>query len=439
MKAITIRGGFVIDPCHEIAQPADVIIAGGQIAGFYPPGEAEAEGEIVEAEGLIVAPGLVDLHVHLREPGQTHKETIASGTQAAVAGGFTTICCMPNTLPPLDRPERIRAVQEIIQKEAFCRVYIIGAVTEDNQPDKLADLRALKRAGCVAVTDDAFPLQEQPQRKTVLEAAAQAGLPFIAHCEDKALSREAPLNAGEISRQLGLPGQPDTAESQALQNWLALHHIGARLHIAHLSTAASVEALRQAKPLWQERLTAETAPHYFSLTEEAVLTYGADAKMNPPLRRKTDCERLREALAEGLIDVIATDHAPHAPWEKAQDLATAPFGVVGLETALAASLTELYHAGWLSLPQLLARMSAMPAHILGLPAGCLRPGRPADLVLFDPNEEWIVQPEQFFSQGRNTPFAGRRFRGRVRGTIVNGAIAYKDGEIWLRKASRGLS
>ncbi len=439
MKAITIRGGFVIDPCHEIAQPADIVIARGQIVGIYPPGEAEAGGEIVEAEGLIVAPGLVDLHVHLREPGQTHKETIATGTQAALAGGFTTICCMPNTQPPLDRPERIQAVQEIIQREAFCRVYVIGAVAEDNQLDKFTDFGALKKAGCVAVTDDAFPLQTKQQRKRALEAAAQAGMPFIAHCEDKALSCGAPLNAGDISRQLGLPGQPDTAESQALQDWLALHHIGAQLHIAHLSTAAGVEALRQAKPHWQERLTAETAPHYFSLTEEAVLAYGADAKMNPPLRRKADRQRIRDALVQGIIDVIATDHAPHAPWEKAQDLATAPFGVVGLETALAVALTELYHTGQLSLPQLLARMSSIPARILGLPAGCLQPGSPADIVLFDPEAEWIVQPEQFLSRGRNTPFAGRRLKGRAWGTIVNGAMAYKDGEILPRKTSRGLS
>ena len=425
MHTLTLAGGFVVDPGSGFAAPADVFIADGRIAAVRPPGEQNPMGETLDVAGRVVAPGLVDIHVHLREPGQTHKETIASGTRAAVAGGFTTVCCMPNTDPSLDRPERVRAVLEIIRRDAACHVHVIGAISLDNDPDRPSDALALKAAGCVALTDDAFPLPEQKHRRQALAAAAAAGLPFIAHCEDKSLSRGAPMNEGAASHRLGVAGQPGRAESLAAESWLELHDVGARLHLAHVSTAETVAALRRAMPHWQGRLSAETAPHYFALTDEAVLQHGADAKMNPPLRSEADRQAVAAAVADGLLSVIATDHAPHAPAEKALGLERAPFGVVGLETALGVTLTALPES--MALPQKLLRLTAAPARVVGLPAGRLTPGAVADLVVIEPQGAWTVEPSAFLSQGRNTPLGGEALTGRVWGTICSGALAYNEG------------
>lgn len=426
-QLLTLVGGHVIDPASGFFAVADVFIRDGQVVNVLPPGEQPALGKMVDVTGLVVAPGLVDIHVHLREPGQTHKETIATGTRAAVAGGFTTVCAMPNTTPPLDRPERVREALEIIRRDAACRVQIIGSISLDNDPDRFSDVMALKAAGCVALTDDAFPLRTQDQRRQALRLAARADLPFIAHCEDKTLSADGVINEGEASRALGVPAQPAAAESAAAAEWLELADIGTRLHLAHVSTAATVEALREALPHWQGRLSAETAPHYFALTEQAVLESGPNAKMNPPLRTEADRLAVKEALVQGTIAAIATDHAPHAPGEKALGLLEAPFGIVGLETALAVSLSELYHTGLLTLSQLLARLSASPARLLGLTAGCLAPGSVADLIVFAPEAEWQVEPADFQSLGRNTPFAAMTLRGRVWGTLVGGRWAYRGG------------
>lgn len=430
-QALTLAGGHVIDPASGFSAVADVFLRAGQVVSILPPGEQPAMGERVDVTGLVVSPGLVDMHVHLREPGQTHKETIVTGTRAAVAGGFTTVCAMPNTTPPLDRPERVREALDLIRRDALCRVEIIGSISLDNDPDQFSEVLALKAAGCVALTDDAFPLRTQDQRRWALQLAGQADLPFIAHCEDKTLSAGGVINAGAVSAQLGVPGQPATAESEAAAQWLQLADLGARLHLAHVSTAATVAALREALPRWHGRLSAETAPHYFALTEQSVLASGADAKMNPPLRTQADRLAVKEALVEGTIAAIATDHAPHALAEKAQGLIVAPFGIVGLETALAVSLSELYHTGLLTLPQLLARLSAAPARLLGLIAGCLASGSVADLTIFDPQAEWQVEPNDFRSLGRNTPFAGLTLRGQVWGTIVGGQWAYRERQLVL--------
>ncbi len=424
MSMLTLTGGLVIDPASGFSGPADVFVADGRIAGIHPPGRRTPAGEVLDVAGLVVAPGLVDIHVHLREPGQTHKETIATGTRAAVAGGFTTVSCMPNTDPPLDRPERVRDILETIRRDAACHVHVIGAISLDNDPERPADAVALRDAGCVALTDDAFPLPEQRHRRQALAAAAAAGLAFIAHCEDKSLSRGAPMNEGEASRRLGVAGQPDLAESVAAERWLELHDTGARLHLAHVSTARSVAALRDAMPRWEGRLSAETAPHYFALTDEAVLRHGANAKMNPPLRSEADRQAIAEAVREGLLNVIATDHAPHTPQEKAQGLEQAPFGVVGLETALGVALTAL--GGEMPLADLLTRLTAVPARLLGLAAGSLAAGAVADLVIFDQDATWEVVPASFASLGRNTPFAGAVLKGRVWGTIVSGTLTYRN-------------
>ena len=429
MQALTLIGGLVVDPADGFSAPADVSIADGLIVALHPPGEAPGRGQIVDVGGLVIAPGLVDMHVHLREPGQTHKETIASGTRAAVAGGFTTVCCMPNTDPPLDRPERVRAVQATIARDAACRVHVIGAISLDNAPEHPADAVALKAAGCVALTDDAFPLPEPRHRRQALQAAAAAGLPFIAHCEDKSLSAGGVMNEGAVSRQLGVPGQPAEAETANARSWLELADLGARLHLAHVSAAGTVTALREALPHWQGRLSAETAPHYFSLTEEAILSHGPNAKMNPPLRSVADQLAVKAAVVEGLLSVIATDHAPHATEEKARGLALAPFGIVGLETALGVSLSELYHTGLMPLEAVLSRLTVAPARVLGLPAGCLAPGSAADIIIFDPAAAWTVEPATFQSLGRNTPFGGERLRGHVWGTLVGGVFRYRDGAV----------
>ena len=428
-QALTLTGGHVIDPGSGFSAVADVFVVDGQVVSLLPPGEQPAMGERLDVSGLVVCPGLIDVHVHLREPGQTHKETIASGTRAAVAGGFTTVCCMPNTTPPLDRPDRVREVQEIIRRDAACHVQVIGSVSLDNDPEHFSDAVALRDAGCVALTDDAFPLVTQAQRRTALEVARAAFLAFIAHCEDKSLSAGGVMNEGPVSRELGVPGQPSEAETMCAREWLTLADLGARLHLAHVSTAGTVAAVRAAQAQWQGRLTAETAPHYFSLTDEAVRRAGADAKMNPPLRSAVDRVAVREAVVTGDLAVIATDHAPHSPEEKSQGLLAAPFGIVGLETALAVSLTELLHTGLLSLPAVLARLTANPAAALGLTAGCLTPGAPADLAIIDPQAEWTVDPERFQSLGRNSPFSGMTVRGQVWGTVVGGKLVYREGQL----------
>lgn len=429
-QAITLRGGLVVDPASAFCAPADVFVQDGRIAAIAPPGEQRGPGEQVGVEGLVVCPGLIDVHVHLREPGQTHKETIASGTRAAVAGGFTTVCCMPNTTPPLDRPVRVVALQETICRDAVCRVRVIGSISLENDPEQFADVLALRAAGCVAVTDDAFPLVTNQQRAEALARAAAADLPFIAHCEDKQLSAGGVMNEGPVSRELGVPGQPAAAETAAAREWLQLAALGARLHLAHVSAADTVRALEQASP-WGRRLTAETAPHYFALTDRAVADHGADAKMNPPLRDAADQAAIREAVVRGSLSVIATDHAPHAPAEKAVGLLRAPFGIIGLETALAVSLTELYHGGLLPLESLLARLTSGPARALGLAAGSLSPGAPADLAIFDPAASWQVRPESFCSLSRNTPFAGMALRGRPWGTLVGGRFVFREGSLLL--------
>lgn len=426
-RAIAVTGGRVMCPATALLGPADLLIAAGVVKRIAPPGELPDADLVLDATGMIVAPGLVDLHVHLRQPGAEHKETIASGTRAALAGGFTTVLAMPNTTPPPDTPEHVRAIRSLLDRHGWCRTHIIGAATVGNDRQHLTDFAALKRAGCIAISDDAFMLRTHQQRREALLRCAEAGLVFIAHLEDPELSAGGVMHAGALARALGVPGQPPQTEVRCLEAWReAWDGPGPPpLHLAHVSTAATCAALRD----WRPGPSAETAPHYLALTCEAVAQHGANAKMNPPLRTEEDRQALLAALRDGVITCIATDHAPHTPQDKAQGLAQAPFGIVGLETALAVVWTALVQADAVPPRRAIEALSSAPAAIFDLNAGRIAVGGPADLVVFDPAATWTVDPDQFQSMGRNTPWAGCELTGRVRDVILGGRVVVRDGEL----------
>jgi dihydroorotase len=367
----------------------------------------------------VLAPGLVDAHVHLREPGQSDKETIATGVAAAVAGGFTSVACLPNTSPVLDEPARLLWVMERAARAGLARVHPVAAITPGLLGERLADLAALAEAGAVAFSDDGRPVMHAGLMRRALEYAQDLGLPVITHAEDLALRGDGVMNEGAVSARLGLPGIPAACEVVAVMRDLELAALtGARLHVAHLSAAGSVDALRAAKARGV-RASGETAPHYIALTDEAVGDYDTNAKMNPPLRAGSDREAVIKGLADGTIDTIATDHAPHTPYEKQGEFAAAPFGVIGLETALGVVLQHLVVPGRLTLVQALATLTVAPRALLGLPDPLVL-GSAADFVAFDPDARWVVDPASFRSKGRNTPFASHTLTGRVLGTWVGG-------------------
>jgi dihydroorotase len=423
-SVLVLAGGWVLDPGRWDGE-ADVWIKNGVIdavvAPDVPPPQAAG---CLDVTGLLVLPGLVDLHAHLREPGYEYKETIATGTAAAAAGGFTSICCMPNTKPVNDEPAVTQVIRRKSDEADRAHVYPIGAITMGSAGRELSDFRALKEAGCVAVSDDGRPVMDDQIMRRAMQLAANVNLPVIDHCEDTGLSGCGCMNEGPVSRALGQRGIPGDAEFRMIARDIRLaKETGARLHVAHLSTAAGVSMVRQAKADGVV-ISAEVCPHHLTLTEEAVAVYGANAKMNPPLRAERDRTALVEGLGDGTIDAIATDHAPHAEYEKAWGLDRAPFGVVGLETALALTL-RLVEKGALSLDRAVQCLTSKPARLLGLPGGTLAPGASADIAVVDRTCEWVVDPEQFRSKGRNTPFAGCRLRGRVKMTFVAGRIRHR--------------
>ncbi len=426
-QTVAITGGHVLCPATSLVGPADILVEGGCVTRIAPPGELARADNALDATGCIVAPGLVDVHVHLREPGGEHKETIASGTRAALMGGFTTVMAMPNTDPAPDCPENVRAIRALIDAGAWCRTHIIGAATVGNDCERLTDFAALKAAGCIAISDDAFMLRTREQRREALRQCADEGLIFIAHLEDPELSGDGVMHEGEVSRRLGVPGQRSATEVRCLEAWREAWDSAAAppLHLAHVSTAATCEALRD----WPAGPTAETAPHYLTLTDEAVAERGANAKMNPPLKTDADRAALVEALRDGTITCIATDHAPHTPAEKSAGLVDAPFGIVGLETALGVVWEDLVHGGAMPARSVLSTMTAGPAAIFDMNAGRIALGGVADLLVLDPDAAWTVDPEAFESLGRNTPFAGESLRGRVRDVVVGGRIAVRDGAL----------
>jgi len=430
-RALSIRGGRIVDPSQGLDLLGDVLVVSGRIAalGAAPP---PTQAQILDASGAIVCPGLVDIHVHLREPGSEHKETIATGTCAAVAGGFTTVCCMPNTEPAPDGPAAVADLLARIRGSAVCRVLPIGAASVGAQGERLTDFTALRGAGCAAVSDDAAALQDPALMRDALVQAAQSGLPFIAHCELAGLSGPGVAGVARVAQELNLPLYPAAAEHEHARLWRqAAHDLEwppARLHIAHASTPETVAALND-EPSPALTWSVETAPHYLALTAEALRSFGPNAKMNPPLRSEADRQGLIAALRAGAISVIATDHAPHTPQEKATGLLGSPFGIVGLETAVGVVWTALAHTGLLPLPQVVAALSTNPARVLGLPGGSLRVGAPGDITIVDPDAQWIVDPERFYSKGRSSPFDGAALRGRPRATIVGGRVVMLEGKV----------
>jgi dihydroorotase len=424
MRPLLIRGGRVVDPSQKLDARLDVLLAGNTVAQLGEALEAPDDAEIVEASGLVVSPGLIDVHVHLREPGGEHKETIASGAASAAAGGITAVVAMPNTDPPIDDPAAVGFVFAEGLRSGGARVWPTGAITLGQKGERLTEVGELIDAGAVAITDDGRPVANAGLMRRALEYALTFDLPVAVHEEEPTLSAGGVMNEGLISTRLGLTGIPNAAEDVMIARDLMLAELtGGRLHIQHVSTRGGVELIRAAKARGV-RVTAEATPHHFTLTDEAVDTYRTDAKMNPPLRSAADRDAVREAVRDGTLCVIATDHAPHHYDEKEQAFDDAPFGVVGLETSLGLSLTELVHSGLIDLPTLIERMSCAPARSMSLPGGTLALGAAADVTIFDPDLEWTVDPARFVSLSRNTPFTGWKLRGRATHTIVGGRVVW---------------
>ncbi len=423
-RPILIRGGRVIDPSRRADGIADVYLAEGRVASVGTSIKGEDGCLMIDATGKVVSPGLIDLHVHLREPGFEDVETVATGAMAAAAGGFSAVCAMPNTDPPLDNQGAIGFVISQAQKAGKARVYPIGTISLGQRGDQLSEFGELLGAGAVAVSDDGKPVMSSHLMRTALEYARTFGIPVADHCEELTLAQGGVMHEGIVATRLGLKGIPAAAEEiHVARNIILAELTGGHIHLCHMSTRGSVELIRRAKDKGL-RVTAEVTPHHFSLTHEACEGYNTNAKMNPPLREAADVEALQGAIKDGAIDVIATDHAPHHYDAKEREFDEAPNGILGLETAFGLAVTELVRPGLVSLQDLLYRMSTRPAQVFRLPGGTLAVGAPADVTVFDPEAMWTVEPAAFHSKSRNTPFTGRTLYGRAETTIVRGRVVF---------------
>ncbi len=420
---ILLKNGYVVDSRNRVEGMKDILIKDRLIVKVADKIDAVSD-KIIDCTGLTIIPGLCDMHVHFRDPGQTHKEDIITGSEAAAAGGVTAVACMPNTSPVCDNPETVRYIIEK-SKKAKVKVYPVGCITKGLNGDELCDFEALKKAGAVAVSDDGKPVKNARIMGEGMIKAHYAGLRVISHCEDLDIINGGIINAGKISRELGVKGMSRSSENIITGREIQLaNDLEMPIHIAHVSTKEVVMLLRDAVRRGV-MVTSETAPHYFTLTEEKLLSRDADYRMNPPLRCEEDVKAITEAVIDGTIDCIVTDHAPHTAEEKA-DFEKAPNGVVGLETSLAVTLTQLYHTGRMSLMKIVRMMCETPRRLLGIEGGSLEEGNVADIAIVDLNKEWTVDPEKLHSKSRNTCFKGMTFKGKVKYTIVNGKVVYID-------------
>jgi dihydroorotase len=428
MSLLWISNARVIDPAAQRDGKGDLFIVDGRFVAKFTAAQKKQAGKI-EARGLVACPGLVDIHVHLREPGQTHKETIQTGSWAAAAGGFTTVVCMPNTSPVADSVGTIEYINNAIERGAVVHVYPTGCITVGQKGEQLAPTGSLKRAGVVAITDDGHCVQNNEIMRRAVEYAKMFDLPVMDHCQDDAMTQNAAMNEGVMSTRLGLRGWPHAAEDVIVaRNVILSTYTGAHIHLQHISSKYSVDLIRRAKGRGVP-ITAEATPHHLALTDAALAGYDPSYKMNPPLRTEEDRRALIEGLRDGTLDCVATDHAPHTDYEKDKEFDYAPFGVIGLETALPIVLDVLYRQGKFSLPEIIALLTCKPARLLGLPAGTLTAGAVADVTLFDPSEQWRYDAEAGFSKSANSPWHGQALTGRVKTTVVSGRIVYDGAKI----------
>ncbi len=426
MRDLLLKGGRVVDPSTGIDRVGDVLIRDGKIESAGDSISTPGNAEVVDCSGRIVSPGFIDVHCHLREPGREDVETIASGARAAAAGGITAVCAMPNTDPVTDNQAAVGFVLKQGRAADAARVYPIGAISIGQKGERLAEFGEMVGAGAVAVSDDGKPVVSSQLMRTALEYARAFNIPVADHCEDPTLAAGGAMNEGVVSARLGLRGIPSEAEEiMAIRDILLARRTGGHVHLCHMSTKGSVELIRWGKDRGI-RVTAEACPHHLSLTEDMVEGYNTNAKMNPPLRTLADVEAVREAVRDGTIDVIATDHAPHHMDEKQSGFADAPNGIIGLETCLAVNITWLVKPGILSISTLIDRMACAPAKIFGLPGGTFKRGAIGDVTVFDATREWVVDPAGFKTKGRNTPYGGQTLTGRATCTVVGGTVVFRE-------------
>ncbi|MGC3972024.1 MAG: dihydroorotase [Pirellulales bacterium] len=424
MPTTLIQNGRVIDPSQDVDRVTNVLLRDGKVVGFDAP--AGQYDQVIDATGKIVTPGLIDMHVHLREPGREEDETIATGTASAAAGGFTSIACIPNTLPPIDTQATVEFIQHQAARAGHCNVFVVACVSKNREGKELAEIGQLVEAGAVAFSDDGAPVYDAELMRRALEYTSMFGKPILNHAEVMELTRGGGMmHEGRVSLLLGLPGMPAAAEDVMIGRDIALMDVtGGHVHVMHISTAGGVDIVRQAKAAGS-RVTTEICPHHFTLTDDCLRTFDSNYKMSPPLRSRLDVEACIEGLIDDTIEVICTDHAPHALEKKMQEIDVAPFGIVGLETCLPLTISQLIEPGHLTWSQAVRKLTINPARILGVDKGTLKPGADADVTIIDPNLEWVCDPQQFKSKSKNSPFVGWEFTGRAVMTIVAGRVRFQ--------------